>query len=464
MSTEESAVLMNALIRDQPVKIQRVTIDGLTRTNANVINNELHKVVSSKRAKELHDELTAVTKRLENFGVFASIDSNIEVTEATADRYIANVKLRIKERGIPNITTSTFLSENKGGNSIEGEMKASLRNALGYCEIVSLKAGKTTAAIKESDMELKVSIPSIGKDLFAADVAARSYTDDTSHISSFSTRVKSFSSKFTLPNSPYNIALELAFRNKIPLTHPTVRNAFDASHAVIASAAPSTKVSLSYGYSSDTRDNAQLPTRGAALNSQLELSLPPGSVRFLKLDLTAQSHTLLSPIRLDGEPGLIGSVCYQLGVIQPYGSRSVNLCDRYHLGGPLALRGFSVAGAGPRAAVSPGFSDSLGSLRRAQVLGMLSVPLPRTIQSLPPIRALLFANAGSVDDGTASLGAKTTSQWFYPFGAPRLSIGCGLTMNTGPMRLEMTYSLPLLKARDDLTRGFQLGVGLSMLG
>ena len=56
------------------------------------------------------------------------------------------------------------------------------------------------------------------------------------------------------------------------------------------------------------------------------------------------------------------------------------------------------------------------------------------------------------------------SQWFYPFGAPRLSVGCGLTMNTGPMRLEMTYSIPLLKARDDLTRGFQLGVGLSMLG
>ena len=140
-----------------------------------------------------------------------------------------------------------------------------------------------------------------------------------------------------------------------------------------------------------------------------------------------------SPIRLDDEPGLIGSLCYQLGVIQPYGSKPVNLCDRYHLGGPLALRGFSVAGAGPRASVSQGIiyilfasnlqclsfsctkicisasdvSDSLGSLRRAQVLGMLSVPLPRTIQSLPPVRALLFLNAGSVDDGTASLGATT---------------------------------------------------------
>ena len=126
-----------------------------------------------------------------------------------------------------------------------------------------------------------------------------------------------------------------------------------------------------------------MPTRGSYVNSSIELALPPGTTKFAKFDVQAQTHKVLTPIRLDGQPGLIFSLCYSVGILQPLslspfkGSMLASadksrLIDRYHLGGPLALRGFDLYGAGPRANSSTGGNlltkgDSLGANRKAQI-------------------------------------------------------------------------------------------------
>ena len=256
-----------------------------------------------------------------------------------------------------------------------------------------------------------------------------------------------------------------------PLLHE-YRNAYDASKATVASASPSTKTSLKYTHTDDTRDSAVTPTRGSYLNSSVELALPPGTAKFAKFDIQAQTHKLLTPIRLDGQPGLIFSLCYNVGILQPLSmslsrgsllasANESRLVDRYHLGGPLALRGFDLYGAGPRANYSTGGNvltkgDSLGANRKAQILALVSSPLP-TRTWLPTMRAIAFASAGAASSGEHK-------SWLFPFGYPRASIGCGVTGSLGGLaRIEVTYSVPLLKAEDDVTKGFQLGIGLSML-
>merc|ERR1711998_225264 len=111
--------------------------------------------------------------------------------------------------------------------------------------------------------------------------------------------------------------IELAFRDEVPLINTKGRNAYESTHAVLASAGPSTKFSTKYTFTADTRDSGTMPTSGSYISSTFELAMPPGTAQFAKLDLSAQTHQLLTPIRLDGEPGLVGSLCYNMGILQP---------------------------------------------------------------------------------------------------------------------------------------------------
>lgn len=354
---------------------------------------------------------------------------------------------------------------------MQGQMVGQLRNSLGYCETIRAKAGKSSMSAKADDYEFSMLFPSVGKNLYSVEVQAKSSSDDSAYYTSVQTKTNSVTSSIGTADGRQKLELDVAFRDEIPLPHHTgTRHALDSSHAVAASAGPSTKTSLKYSLTSDLRDSMSMPTAGSYINSSFELAVPPGTAQFAKFDLTAQTHKLLSPIRLDGQAGLVGSLCYTLGFLQPLNfdpykesflSRTSkdksHLCDRYHLGGPLALRGFDLYGAGPRANLSTGGNmlqkgDSLGSNRKAQVLALLSAPLP-AMKLLPTTRALLFANVGSSGEGKSLL---------FPFGYPRASVGCGLAASMGVARIEVTYSIPILKAKDDVVKGFQIGVGISM--
>lgn len=49
------------------------------------------------------------------------------------------------------------------------------------------------------------------------------------------------------------------------------------------------------------------------------------------------------------------------------------------------------------------------------------------------------------------------------FGYVRASIGAGVSLTLSPaIKLEVTYSIPILKSSHDITKPFQLGVGLSL--
>lgn len=170
-------------------------------------------------------------------------------------------------------------------------------------------------------------------------------------------------------------------------------------------------------------------------------------------------------------------------------SNPFSMC-RYQLGGPLSLRGYHVGGIGPRAAgsisdtasetdslslplgtpSSPG--DSLGGTTKSSLLLLASVPVPFDSLRKATMRAFCFANIGSIGHGSLysflpaikaereKMGEKETQPFF---GYARASVGTGLSISFSKMiRVEMTYSMPLLKNSQDQVKPFQLGVGLSI--
>jgi outer membrane protein assembly factor BamA len=193
-------------------------------------------------------------------------------------------------------------------------------------------------------------------------------------------------------------------------------------------------------------------------------------------------------------PGLSISLCSSAAAILPFNlgalfskstaatatTPSVLLSDRFYSGNHLFARGFAPNTIGPRAAArgSGGCpeGDVLGGQLRYNALAAVSAPIPVDSLAKHGARAFGFCSAAAVltpsawqhrdltglmtGRGGGALGAQ--SPLAEILGAARVSVGWGLSLPIGPARLELSYSLPLLKASSDSVRQFQVGLGISI--
>lgn len=176
------------------------------------------------------------------------------------------------------------------------------------------------------------------------------------------------------------------------------------------------------------------------------------------------------------------------------------------MGGPNSLRGFNQCGTGPRAyrpiqaeeqsdslyiacppttagsipSPSPDktgssrepviptgeganglhLSDSLGGDLRATVFATLSVPVPVPVLASSQMRAFVFFNGGALGSlNNLNRGGFVASG----LNSVRASVGGGISVAAGgAVRMETTYAIPILKAPQDQTKGFQIGIGLTI--
>jgi outer membrane protein assembly factor BamA len=161
----------------------------------------------------------------------------------------------------------------------------------------------------------------------------------------------------------------------------------------------------------------------------------------------------------------------------------------------MSLRGFENNGVGPRSYIDNiekiknkmnnnnnvqnsvdlnSLGDSLGGDSKSSLLVSLSVPVPIQILAQNKARAFLFLNLGSLghlydwrkalilrSNGDKSSVINTEKNPF--FGYTRCSIGGGLSFLVAQqLRLELTYSIPILKSIQDNCKNFQLGISLNI--
>lgn len=129
--------------------------------------------------------------------------------------------------------------------------------------------------------------------------------------------------------------------------------------------------------------------------------------------------------------------------------------DRFLVGGPLSVRGFSQNGIGPKDG-----NDVLGCDTYWSTGLSLYAPLPKLIDK--PIKTHFFINSGSgiLLKQNESLLDNTTRL----FKTPSISTGFGLAVRFNILRLELNYCLPIsITKTDDVKKGLQFGVGLSFM-
>jgi outer membrane protein insertion porin family len=259
---------------------------------------------------------------------------------------------------------------------------------------------------------------------------------------------------------PTSSALEwsLMYRDIVPRRHVTVPFAFDASPEVVSQARPSCKHSILWDWAFRLTDHPLQPTAGVQSNVTTEVALPPGDVGFIK---TKGSFSIHKPLLASGDATSLSlhAAC-SMGYLHNLGfgglTRPATLSDRFYIGGPMQLRGFSAAGIGPRAKISP-TADGPGDALGGDFFYTATLMASFTNSSLATANARLF---GFCNVGTC-VGSILQCSPLQVLASSRASLGVGVaTCMLGP-RVELTYAWPIRSGPRDVTRRFQFGMGMT---
>ena len=448
-----------------PVETTSISVSGSSRTQQSFFNKELSEAAEAKTIDAMHSALQRAVDRLKGYGIFDAVHAEISVDDSDLahNKYRADVRVQVKEKRVATLKLESYV---KAGTTAVGdvgmEAQGALRNPFGFGETARVSVNRTSVGSEEYSLSVSAPFPAP----FLRDMTAsiRSAQDNLSLYTGFVQQQSAFSVSSTLNNldlqrvlgAPllsYQHKLQYTFslRDEVPLAQSSNPRISAAPEAILLRASSSSKSSLKYTCTRDTRNKGANSTAGELLELEVEAALPPGSSRFLKSDLRAELHRCLGP-SLFGEDGLAVSVSGTLGVLHPLGAPS-RLSDRFYMGGPMSLRGFGMLGCGPRAG-SGTSSFPIGGNSKASLMVSLHCPIPLRAMATSGCRSFVFMNCGSVGGGSASSSA---------FGFPRLSVGLGGSFALGPARLECTYSLPLIHAEQDQLKQVQIGAGLTLV-
>jgi outer membrane protein insertion porin family len=260
-----------------------------------------------------------------------------------------------------------------------------------------------------------------------------------------------------------------------------------AGRTVRADAGDTIKSAIKHTFYRERRDNPQLPQNGYMVRSGFELAgvgLLGGDVAFSKTDIEVGGAVPVGLPGVEGPTGISLGGGFRMGVLYPLPmgwdlggqAQPSRLNDRFQLGGPTDVRGFSVGGLGPRDG-----QDSVGGDAFAAGSVNLLFPLPRKGPD-SGLRFQVFANGGRLvalkNDKTkpqsefASQGLDTRAAFKGVLGAlgelvngaPSTAAGVGLVYAHPVARFELNFSLPLVLRKGEVgTKGFQVGVGINFL-
>ena len=241
---------------------------------------------------------------------------------------------------------------------------------------------------------------------------------DEANIASFSTDVWGGDVSFGIPISEIN-RIRLAFgyeSTELNLPSSNTISYYDEFVAEEGDSFDTWTITLSW--SSDTRDNAILPTRGTSQSLSAKVAIPIGSLQYYKV---RYKHKWFHPVT----DSLTFSLGGNLGYGDVYGDTEIYpFFQNFYAGGIRSVRGFK--------------SNTLGVQEDDQALGgnflvtggaELIFPIPFIKKKLKSFRLSTFIDVGNVfaedqdfDAGDLRYSAGLSAVWISPFGAMTVSI------------------------------------------
>lgn len=437
----------------EPITVEDVTVQGLTRFPRALVQQELGKVRTAPTFGALLRELDAATFALHQTDLFEDV-----TTKIGGGAQAIHITFELKEKKPYKLKVGATTSG--AADEVRYEAAGTLRGFLGLGELAT--ATVTKSAKKEHGLELAVGLrrPFVTANSFLAalgldesitsvDVEAggREAPWAPATARSLGRRVdgRAVRCACAARDGSRRLALEVARRTGVD------DDAFGAS----------TKCALTYGLRADGRDSAAAPTDGACADANVEVAglLEAGDATFVKAECALQSHTRLKEVA-NGFLAVGGIARLGAAVGLPGRALDLAMPDRFYLGGPLRLRAFDRCGVGARRPRARGTPLLAGEATAPAVGGallwtaslILSAPIPGDL-GRHGLRALAFLDGG----GLLAPGAPATLASLMA--ETRLACGVGLALAPAAFaRLELNYGWVLRARPGDVAKGLQFGV------
>ncbi|KAI1088975.1 outer membrane protein, OMP85 family [Rostrohypoxylon terebratum] len=466
-----------------PVTISSIQIHGGRHTRRSFLEPLFQPLVEDSRNADytlasMIEQVGGTVEKLHKFDIFhpniifyLSRPSHVDPSSSPTD---LDVTLRVREKSRLLLKTGTDLGNTEG--SAYGSML--WRNIFGGAESLSLNASTGTRTRSAYTAEFSTPVKSNPNLRLSLDgLASSTQKPWASHEEVL--RGGGVRLNWLKDNGDrHQFGYSGAWRQVTGLTA-------DASPSIRGDAGDSAKSAISYLFQRERRDSPMLPQSGYLIKTSTELAgWGPlgGDVGFSKSELEVTGAVPIPLPGIKNPSGVSIGGSFRAGLLYPLplsyglnGASPSRINDRFTLGGPTDVRGFSLGGLGPRDG-----GDALGGdVFAAGSVNML-VPLPR-VGPESPLRLQLFANGGRlVAMGNKSKGGDFTSSQRLGAGTildgmisaakdlgtefPSIAAGVGLVYAHPVARFELNFSLPLVMRRGEEGRkGLQVGVGINFL-
>jgi outer membrane protein insertion porin family len=391
--------------------VRRINIAGNSKTRDEVLRREMRQQESAWISTHDVDQSRARIQRLGYFddvnvetipvpGTVDQVDLDFNVSETPSGSLSAGLGFSQSDGLIfnANVVQKNFLGSGKHINFGFNNSSVNTVYSFGYTNPFATVDGISqgfSAFFRETDA-------------------------DEANIASFSTDVWGGDINFGIPISEINrIRLAFGYENtelKLPANNRI--SYYDEFVAEEGDSFDTWTITLSW--SSDTRDNSILPTRGTSQSLSAEVAVPIGSLQYYKL---RYKHKWFHPVT----DSLTLSLRGNLGYGDVYGKTEIYpFFQNFYAGGIRSVRGFQ--------------SNTLGVQEDEQALGgnllvtggaELIFPVPFMKKQLKSFRLSTFVDVGNVfsedqgfdfDAGELRYSAGLSAVWISPFGAMTVSI------------------------------------------
>jgi outer membrane protein insertion porin family len=410
------------------VFVERIEIGGNTRTQDRVIRREFRLAEGDAFNAA---QIRRSRQRIRDLGYFS--DVQVTSTQGSApDRAVLNAQ--VTERATGEVSLGGGFSTDAG---VLADIGLRERNLLGTGIDARING---TLAERRSQIDLSVTDPyflnrnlAVGGDLFYVQRNLLS-------IASYRER-----------RAGFTIRAGYAFNDRLrqtwayTLTDRQITDVlFDASRFVKEQAGTTVLSQIGQTLTYDVRDSAIDPRRGGVIRLGTDFAGLGGDVAYIRARLDGAYYVPLESLM--GDPDYLIALSASVGYLEPLFGKQDRIIDRFFLGGEN-LRGFRIAGAGPRDTAT---GDSLGGRLLWTQTTELRYPLP--LPSELGLMGRAFVDVGSLSESVSGVGVADDS-------SPRVGAGVGISWRSPFGLINLDFAQALVKKPYDETQVFRFGFG-----
>ncbi|ARU31030.1 outer membrane protein assembly factor BamA [Sulfuriferula sp. AH1] len=421
------------------VYVNRININGNTRTRDEVVRREFRQMEGGWYAA---DKIQRSRERVERLGYFSDINVETPPVPGTTDQ--VDVDMTVTEKPTGNIMVGAGFSSSEG-LILSGSISQNNLFGSGNALTARINSGGVNKiySISYTNPYFTPDGLSLGYDLYRRDTDTSRLTT----ISSYKNSTVGAGVRLGIPlNEKDALSLGLAYE-RFTLTVDPATSPIQYVNFVNQYGNTNDTLRTDLGWSRDSRDSLTYPTKGMLQRIYGEVGVPPGSLKYYKINYQQQWFKPLSKnftLMLNGE----------IGVGDGYGGQGLPFFKNFYAGGVSSVRGYDTATIGPKYLDQYGNVVSAGGTQRVVANAEILFPMPG-MGNDKSVRLSAFFDAGEVAGPGDYLGR------YSNFSFQDLRYSTGLAVNwispVGPLKFSLAQ--PLNPQTDDKKQVFQFTLG-----